>query len=296
MQNPSLTLNTPSQTRHQVPLRDYLNLRIAPFLKKALTESLDKEPEYPLQWLGECLINQSILYEGNTEAEKLKERFRYTFPVPQPEQHSQPPPEPAITVEETNGVPPSQPQPPVKEEIATINGQKTNSPPSESAEAALPRPSEPAVVHPTAIPAGEAAPLPPAEADGQDIEMDASATTVDTTTATATENQDENGSFRDNSVVLKSLVNDQENEQGRDGDRGGQESSKPKEDDDRRESGPPLAKTEAERRYEEQRRKRLEERLRKEGGPKTHKQRVEELNRYLSGLSEHHDMPKIGPG
>ncbi|KAK5086366.1 hypothetical protein LTR05_003534 [Lithohypha guttulata] len=53
--------------------------------------------------------------------------------------------------------------------------------------------------------------------------------------------------------------------------------------------------TEAERRFEEQRRKRLEERLKREG-VKTHKQRVEELNRYLSSLSEHHDMPKIGPG
>lgn len=53
--------------------------------------------------------------------------------------------------------------------------------------------------------------------------------------------------------------------------------------------------TVAERRFEEQRRKRLEERLKKEG-VKTHKQRVEELNRYLSSLSEHHDMPKIGPG
>ncbi|KAF2262866.1 hypothetical protein CC78DRAFT_417763, partial [Lojkania enalia] len=54
-------------------------------------------------------------------------------------------------------------------------------------------------------------------------------------------------------------------------------------------------KTEAELRYEEARRKRLDERLRREG-VKTHKERVEELNRYLSELSEHHDMPKIGPG
>lgn len=54
-------------------------------------------------------------------------------------------------------------------------------------------------------------------------------------------------------------------------------------------------KTESERRHDEQRRKRLEDRLKKEG-VKTHKQRVEELNKYLSGLSEHHDMPKIGPG
>lgn len=54
-------------------------------------------------------------------------------------------------------------------------------------------------------------------------------------------------------------------------------------------------KTEAEKRYDEMRRKRLEERLLKEG-VKTHKEKVEELNKYLSGLSEHHDMPKIGPG
>jgi len=54
-------------------------------------------------------------------------------------------------------------------------------------------------------------------------------------------------------------------------------------------------KTETERRYEEMRRRRLDERLRKEG-VKTHKERVEGLNKYLSTLSEHHDMPRIGPG
>ncbi|EPE32581.1 hypothetical protein GLAREA_07715 [Glarea lozoyensis ATCC 20868] len=54
-------------------------------------------------------------------------------------------------------------------------------------------------------------------------------------------------------------------------------------------------KTATERAYEETRRKRLERRLEKEG-PKTHKQRVEGLNTYLSTLSEHHDMPRIGPG
>ena len=54
-------------------------------------------------------------------------------------------------------------------------------------------------------------------------------------------------------------------------------------------------KTEAEKRHEEYRRKRLEEKMKREG-VKTHKEKVEELNKYLSGLSEHHDMPKIGPG
>ena len=48
-------------------------------------------------------------------------------------------------------------------------------------------------------------------------------------------------------------------------------------------------KTEAELRHEERRRKRLDERLKREG-IKTHKEKVEELNRYLSNLSEHHDM------
>lgn len=78
-----------------------------------------------------------------------------------------------------------------------------------------------------------------------------------------------------------------------------------------KQSGRP--KTEAEKRFEEQRRKRLEDRLKRDG-VKTHKERVEELNRYLSKLSEHHDMyvlctiiralrqpltifrPRIGPG
>ncbi|KAF7716314.1 Uncharacterized protein PECH_002820 [Penicillium ucsense] len=60
-------------------------------------------------------------------------------------------------------------------------------------------------------------------------------------------------------------------------------------------SGAVVAKTEAERKYEEMRKKRLQERLKKEG-IKSHKERVEELNKYLSRLSEHHDMPKIGPG
>ncbi|TKA67555.1 hypothetical protein B0A49_02252 [Cryomyces minteri] len=60
-------------------------------------------------------------------------------------------------------------------------------------------------------------------------------------------------------------------------------------------AGPGYGKTEAEIRHEERRRKRLDERLKREG-IKTHKERVEELNKYLSNLSEHHDMPRIGPG
>ncbi|KAI2608454.1 DUF1754-domain-containing protein [Hypoxylon fragiforme] len=59
-------------------------------------------------------------------------------------------------------------------------------------------------------------------------------------------------------------------------------------------------KTEAERRHEEANRKKMmkmleDPRLASEFR-KTHKERVEGLNTYLSKLSEHHDMPKIGPG
>lgn len=37
----------------------------------------------------------------------------------------------------------------------------------------------------------------------------------------------------------------------------------------------------------------MQERLRRDGS-KTHKERVEELNKYLSGLTEHHDMYVLG--
>ncbi|KAI1336198.1 hypothetical protein F5Y15DRAFT_215323 [Xylariaceae sp. FL0016] len=59
-------------------------------------------------------------------------------------------------------------------------------------------------------------------------------------------------------------------------------------------------KTEAERRHEEATRKKmlkmLEDPTMSSELRKTHKERVEGLNTYLSKLSEHHDMPKIGPG
>ncbi|KAK0720044.1 hypothetical protein B0H67DRAFT_574909 [Lasiosphaeris hirsuta] len=59
-------------------------------------------------------------------------------------------------------------------------------------------------------------------------------------------------------------------------------------------------KTETEKRFAEAKRKKLKE-LTESGRVrpellKTHKQRVEDLNSHLSRLSEHHDMPKIGPG
>ncbi|KAK9486309.1 hypothetical protein V1527DRAFT_77286 [Lipomyces starkeyi] len=54
-------------------------------------------------------------------------------------------------------------------------------------------------------------------------------------------------------------------------------------------------KTDAERKFEEVQRKRLEKTLEKKAS-KSHREEVEEYNKYLSGLTDHNDMPKIGPG
>ena len=77
-----------------------------------------------------------------------------------------------------------------------------------------------------------------------------------------------------------------------------EEESKDKEEAEEEDDPPRSHKTDAERRFEEARRKRLLEKAETSRPEllKTHKERVEELNTYLSKLSEHHDMPKIGPG
>ncbi|KIM34218.1 hypothetical protein M408DRAFT_325679 [Serendipita vermifera MAFF 305830] len=59
-------------------------------------------------------------------------------------------------------------------------------------------------------------------------------------------------------------------------------------------SGTPV-KTEAERRFEETQRRRLLDKVSKMAS-KTHKDRVSEFNSKLESLSEHHDIPKVGPG
>ncbi|KIX01662.1 uncharacterized protein Z518_09388 [Rhinocladiella mackenziei CBS 650.93] len=97
---PSVVINTANR-RQQVPLRDYLNTRVAPFLKKAVTESLGVEAEFPLQWLGECLIHQSILYEGNPDRTNIRERFLYTFEDPKPQEEPTPAPAQPEPVEAT---------------------------------------------------------------------------------------------------------------------------------------------------------------------------------------------------
>ncbi|TRM66102.1 hypothetical protein BD626DRAFT_486736 [Schizophyllum amplum] len=54
-------------------------------------------------------------------------------------------------------------------------------------------------------------------------------------------------------------------------------------------------RTEAEKRFEEIQRRRLQQKIGKLAG-KTHKERVQQFNEKLESLSEHHDIPKVGPG
>ncbi|KAF9270598.1 DUF1754-domain-containing protein [Marasmius fiardii PR-910] len=54
-------------------------------------------------------------------------------------------------------------------------------------------------------------------------------------------------------------------------------------------------KTDAEKRFDEIQRRRLQQRVAKMAH-KTHKDRVNEFNAHLESLSEHHDIPKVGPG
>ncbi|KAK7064080.1 hypothetical protein R3P38DRAFT_2822293 [Favolaschia claudopus] len=60
-------------------------------------------------------------------------------------------------------------------------------------------------------------------------------------------------------------------------------------------SGSSDRKTDAERRFEEVQRERLAQKVAKLAN-KTHKDRVSEFNAHLESLSEHHDIPKVGPG
>ncbi|KAF5833952.1 hypothetical protein DUNSADRAFT_9564 [Dunaliella salina] len=67
----------------------------------------------------------------------------------------------------------------------------------------------------------------------------------------------------------------------------GYEPPKPDENADRR--------TPAEKRFQEHQVKLEQERLSKLAS-KSHRDRVKEFNDYLAHLSEHHDIPRVGPG
>uniref|UniRef100_A0A0D6R7W0 Protein FAM32A-like n=1 Tax=Araucaria cunninghamii TaxID=56994 RepID=A0A0D6R7W0_ARACU len=54
-------------------------------------------------------------------------------------------------------------------------------------------------------------------------------------------------------------------------------------------------RTPAEKRYDEQRQQLDVKRLAKLAN-KSHRDRIEDFNQYLANLSEHYDIPKVGPG
>ncbi|CAG8576214.1 14791_t:CDS:2 [Acaulospora colombiana] len=56
-----------------------------------------------------------------------------------------------------------------------------------------------------------------------------------------------------------------------------------------------VTRTEAEKKFEEIQRKRLDEKVEK-AARKSHKERVAELNKKLEEMTEHYDIPKVGPG
>ncbi|RKP10809.1 hypothetical protein THASP1DRAFT_27404 [Thamnocephalis sphaerospora] len=58
---------------------------------------------------------------------------------------------------------------------------------------------------------------------------------------------------------------------------------------------PPVRKTKAELRFEEVQERREAEMIKK-AATKSHKEKVAEFNEYLNNLSEHYDIPKVGPG
>lgn len=53
--------------------------------------------------------------------------------------------------------------------------------------------------------------------------------------------------------------------------------------------------TPAERRYIEQKQQLDVHRLAKEAN-KSHRDRIQDFNQYLANMSEHYDIPKVGPG
>ncbi|KAL6216885.1 PREDICTED: protein FAM32A-like [Fragaria vesca subsp. vesca] len=66
-------------------------------------------------------------------------------------------------------------------------------------------------------------------------------------------------------------------------------------DDDNGKGGVFDHMTPAERRYMEQAERLQAQRLAKMA-KKSHRDRVQEFNQYLANLSEHYDIPKVGPG
>lgn len=55
-------------------------------------------------------------------------------------------------------------------------------------------------------------------------------------------------------------------------------------------------KTAAQLQFEEVQRTKMLKKRAEESAETSHRQKIEKFNKYLNGLSEHYDIPKVGPG
>ncbi|CAH8321359.1 unnamed protein product [Eruca vesicaria subsp. sativa] len=89
----------------------------------------------------------------------------------------------------------------------------------------------------------------------------------------------------ENAEALGKLIEGEDEEEGRSEKEDGK--VQPDDDDD--------LLTPAERRYIEQKQRLDVQKLAKEAN-KSHRNRIEDFNQYLANMSEHYDIPKVGPG
>ena len=90
----------------------------------------------------------------------------------------------------------------------------------------------------------------------------------------------------ENVETLGKLMEEEEEEEGRSEKEDGKVQPDDEDDD---------LLTPAERRYIEQKQKLDVQKLAKEAN-KSHRNRIEDFNQYLANMSEHYDIPKVGPG
>eukprot|EP00897_Mesotaenium_endlicherianum_P006165 jgi/Mesen1/5577/ME000281S04642 len=101
--------------------------------------------------------------------------------------------------------------------------------------------------------------------------------------------------YNEQALALQQALEAERAERGGEGPSDGQAAQEGREDEEGAREVGEDHRTPAERRYHEQLVK-LESAKAAKSAVKSHRQRVEEFNKYLANLSEHYDIPKVGPG
>jgi hypothetical protein len=102
--------------------------------------------EFPLQWLGECLIHQSILYEGNPDRTNIRERFLYQFEDPTPPEETTAERAPSEATETLQEVLPQTLPEIMTSEVIETNVEPSSAPPASPAPPSAPQESVPQAV------------------------------------------------------------------------------------------------------------------------------------------------------